>query len=504
MGEAAHHTEITIVGGGTAGWMAAAILAPFTAQGYRIRLVESEEIGTVGVGEATIPQINLYNQALGIDEDEFLRACKGTYKLGIQFVDWGQLGQRYMHAFGEVGRDVGIVGFQHYWHRARTLGTAGDLRHYSLNETAALGGRMQRGRLRTTDAIPPMPYAFHFDASLYARFLRGIAEERGAERIEGKIVDVTLDGETGNVASVTLDRGDVLTGDLFIDCSGFRGLLIEGALKTGYEDWSHWLPCDRALAVPCAHGEGPLTPYTRSTALDAGWQWRIPLQHRIGNGYVYCSSFLGDDEAASALLANLDGPALADPRPLRFSTGMRRKMWNRNVIALGLSSGFLEPLESTSIHLIQSGLQRLLRMLPKRSGTAAEAEEFNRQCVNEYERVRDFLILHYKATSRDDTPFWRHCAAMPVPASLAHKIELFRQSAHIFRTDDDLFTEVAWLQVMIGQGIYPERHHPLADGISADDLKSYMETWEALVSREAAQMPRHDDFIARRCASEAA
>lgn len=504
MGEASHHTEITIVGGGTAGWMAAAILAPFTAQGYRIRLVESEEIGTVGVGEATIPQINLYNQALGLDEDDFLRACKGTYKLGIEFVDWGHVGQRYMHAFGEIGRNVGIVGFQHYWHRARELGLAKELRHYSLNETAALAGKMQRGRLRTTDALPPMPYAFHFDASLYARYLRGIAESRGAERVEGKIVDVRLDGESGDVESVTLDGGEILTGDLFIDCSGFRGLLIEGALKTGYEDWSHWLPCDRAVAVPCAHGEGALTPYTRSTARDAGWQWRIPLQHRIGNGYVYCSSFISDDEAASTLLANLDAPALAEARPLRFVTGMRRKMWNRNVIALGLSSGFLEPLESTSIHLIQSGLQRLLRMLPRRSGTAAEADEFNRQCANEYERVRDFLILHYKATSRDDSPFWKHCAAMSVPDSLGHKVELFRQSAHIFRTDDDLFTEVAWLQVLVGQGIYPERHHPLADAISADDLKSYMDTWEAILGREAAQMPRHEDFIARQCASEAA
>jgi tryptophan 7-halogenase len=504
MADKVFHTEITIVGGGTAGWMAAAILAPLANDGYRIRLIESDEIGTIGVGEATIPQINLYNQALGIDEDEFLKATKGTFKLGIEFVDWGHVGQRYMHAFGDIGRDVGIVGFQHYWRRARELGLAKDLRHYSLNETAALAGRMQRGKLRTTDALPPMPYAFHFDASLYARYLRGIAEARGAERVEGKIVDVALDGESGNIASVTLDRGEVLTGDLFIDCSGFRGLLIEGALKTGYADWSHWLPCDRAMAVPCAHGEAPLTPYTRSAARSAGWQWRIPLQHRIGNGYVYCSAFLSEDEAASTLLANLDGAAIADPRPLRFVTGMRRKLWNRNVIALGLSAGFLEPLESTSIHLIQSGIQRLLRLLPRGSGTPAEAEEFNRQCANEYERVRDFLILHYKATTRDDAPFWKQCAAMPIPDSLAHKIELFRESAHIFRTLDDLFTEVAWLQVLVGQGIYPKGHHPMADSIDPDDLKSYLDTWEAILKREVGQMPRHEDFISRQCAAEAA
>lgn len=504
MADKAENGEITIIGGGTAGWMAAAILAPLSQQGYRIRLVESEEVGTVGVGEATIPQINLFNQALGIDEDEFLKATKGTFKLGIEFVDWGRVGQRYMHAFGEVGRDVGIVAFQHYWRRAHEAGLAKDLRHYSLNETAARAGRMQRGKLRTTDAIPPMPYAFHFDASLYARYLRTIAEARGAERTEGKIVDVALDPESGDVRSVELESGTKVGGDLFIDCSGFRGLLIEQALETGYEDWTRWLPCDRAVAMPCAHGQAPLLPFTRATARPAGWQWRIPLQHRIGNGYVYCSQFLSDDEAAATLASNLDGEALGEPRPLRFVTGKRRKMWNRNVIALGLASGFLEPLESTSIHLIQTGLQRLLRLLPRKSGTKAEAEEFNRQSAAEYERVRDFLILHYKATERDDCDFWKHCAAMDVPDSLKQRIELFRESGHIFRAPDDLFTEVAWLQVMVGQNIHPQRHHPMVDAITVDDLRSYLETWEAIIQREVAQMPRHEDFIARTCAMEAA
>ncbi len=497
------HTAITIVGGGTAGWMSAAILAPLREDGYRIRLIESEEIGTVGVGEATIPQINLYNQALGIDEDEFLRATNGTFKLGIEFVDWGRLGTRYMHAFGDVGRDIGIVPFQHYWHRARELGFAKDLGHYSLNETAALAGRVQRGRLRTTDALPPMPYAFHFDASLYAAFLRRLAETRGVERIEGKIVDVTLDGASGDVSSVTLDRAETVSGDLFIDCSGFRGLLIEGALKTGYEDWSRWLPCDRALAAPCANG-GEFTPYTRSTARAAGWKWRIPLQHRVGNGYVYCSEFIGDDEAASTLLGNLDGAAQAQPRPLRFTAGKRRKVWNRNVVALGLASGFMEPLESTSIHLVQTGIQRLLHMLPRGRGTAAEAAEFNRQTQAEYEHIRDFLVLHYTATERDDTPFWRHCAAMPVPDSLNQRIELFRDSGHIFRRDGELFTPVAWLQVLVGQGILPRGHHPMADSVSVDDLRSYLQTWEALLTREVRQMASQADFISNNCMAQAA
>jgi tryptophan halogenase len=498
------HTRLVIVGGGTAGWMAAAILAPLSEDGYSITLIESDEIGTVGVGEATIPQINLYNQALGIDEDEFLKATQGTFKLGIEFVDWWRQGHRYMHAFGDVGRNVGIVPFQHYWHRARALGLAKELRHYSLNETAALDGRMQRGKPRTTDALAPMPYAFHFDASLYARYLRGIAESRGAQRIEGKIVDVVQDGETGTIQSVTSESGASVAGDLFLDCSGFRGLLIEQTLGTGYEDWTQWLPCDRAQAVPCAHRTDDITPYTRSTAREAGWQWRIPLQHRIGNGYVYCSAFISDEDVSNTLLANLDGAAQAEPRQLRFTAGKRRKMWNRNVVALGLASGFLEPLESTSIHMIQSGLQRLLRLLPRGTGTPAEAEEFNRQSANEYERVRDFIILHYKASERDDTAFWRQCRDMAVPDSLAEKIELFREAGHIFRAHEDLFSEVAWLQVLIGQGVMPERHHPMADSVDRDDLESYMETWEALLLREVGQMPRHEEFIANRCAARAA
>jgi len=363
MSETAKDVTIVIAGGGTAGWMAAASFAQFLEAGYKLILVESEEIGTVGVGEATIPQIQLFNSALGLDEDAFLQATQGTFKLGIEFDGWQKPGQSYMHAFGAIGRDAGPTLFQYYWLRARALGKAKGLEAYSLNEMAARAGKMQRGKARTAQTLPDMPYAFHFDAGLYAAYLRRYAERRGVERIEGRIVDVALRGEDGHVEAITLDGGRQVAGDVFIDCTGFRGLLIEGALKTGYEDWSHWLPCDRAMAVPCANGGG-FTPYTRSAAREAGWQWRIPLQHRIGNGYVYCSRYLSDEDAAATLLANLDGTPLADPRPLKFTTGKRKQIWNRNVIAMGLSSGFMEPLESTSIHLIQSAISRIFKILP--------------------------------------------------------------------------------------------------------------------------------------------
>ena len=500
MADLTHHTSILVVGGGTAGWMSAALLAQFVPAGYRIQLVESDEIGIVGVGESTIPQINLLNQALDIDEDEFVKATQATYKLGIEFVDWTRPGSRYMHAFGAVGRDVGMVPFQHYWHRAEALGKAKDLLHYKLNEVAARALKMQRGKLRTSSALPEMPYAFQFDASLYARYLRGLAESRGVERIEGKIVDVEQDGENGDVTAVKLEGGRRVEADFFVDCSGFRGLLIEGALKTGYEDWSRYLPCDRAMAVPCASG-GEFTPYTRATARPAGWQWRIPLQHRIGNGYVYCSCFISDDEARETLLANLDGEPQAEPRPLRFTAGRRRKFWNKNVVSLGLAGGFMEPLESTSIHLIQSGLSRLVRMLPRGRGNPADAEEFNRQSTFEFERIRDFLVLHYTANEREGD-FWRQCREMELPDTLQHKIELFRAGGHIFREHEELFTEVGWLQVFIGQGVLPEAHHPLADTVSEADLESYIDTWEKLVAREVAQMPSHADFIARHCAAQ--
>ena len=492
--------RIVIAGGGTAGWMVAAACAHFLEDGFAITLVESEEIGTVGVGEATIPQIRLFNQALGLDEDAFLKATQGTFKLAIEFVDWYRLGHRYMHAFGDVGRESGLLQFQHSWALAYRKGLAKDLSAYSLNNMAALMGRMQRGPARTTKMLPEMPYAFHFDAGLYAAFLRKFAVARGVERIEGKIATVTRNGENGDVAALVMESDATVAGDVFIDCTGFRGLLIEQTLATGYDDWTHWLPCDRAVAVPCERA-GEFTPYTRSTARTAGWQWRIPLQHRTGNGHVYSSAHISEDEATATLLANLDGAATGDPRPITFTTGKRKQIWNRNVIAVGLASGFMEPLESTSIHLIQSAISRIMKMLPNRRIADVERREFNRQSDFEYERIRDFLILHYKATARDDSAFWRHCRDMAVPETLSEKIELFRANGHIFREHEELFTEVGWLQVMVGQGIIPEGNHPIADAISDGDLSEYMETLALLNGREAAQMLSHADFVAQHCRS---
>ena len=417
--------DIVIVGGGTAGWMTAAALSKVLGGAYRIRLVESDEIGIVGVGEATIPMIKLYNQALDLDENEFVRQTKGSFKLGIEFRDWGRLGDNYVHGFGKIGQDLGLVAFYHYWLKLHHAGKAAPLEDYSINTAACRHGKFMRAVTdRPNSPLADIAYAYHFDAGLYGQFLRRYAEARGVQRIEGKVVDVQLHAETGFVESVTLDRGERIEGQLFIDCSGFRGLLIEQALKTGYIDWTHWLPCDRALAVPCVNAAGGITPYTRSTARSAGWQWRIPLQHRIGNGYVYSSQFISDDEAAATLLANLDGKPLDDPRPLRFVTGKRRKFWSRNVIAVGLSSGFMEPLESTSIHLIQSAIARITAFFPHAGFNQADIDTFNAHSDFEFDRIRDFLIAHYHATERDDTPFWDHCRTMTIPDSLQQRLEL--------------------------------------------------------------------------------
>ena len=488
--------RLMIIGGGTAGWMAAACLRRFLPRDWSVRLVESDEIGTVGVGEATIPQIRLFNDALGIDEDEFLAATQGTIKLGIEFRDWTRRGHRYMHAFGAVGRGLGLVDFHHYWLRARTAGLAESLDHYSLNERAARARRMQRGAPRTSRYLLEMPYAYHFDAALYAAFLRRRAEAGGVERIEGRIGEVRLDPQRGDVAGVTLDDGRRFDGDFFIDCSGFRGLLIEGALASGYEDWSRWLLNDRAVAVPCAHGTVPQLPWTGATARDAGWQWRIPLQHRIGNGYVYCSAHIGDDAALDTLLSNLDGAAQAEPNQLRFVSGKRRRMWNRNVVALGLASGFMEPLESTSIHLVQAGISRLVKMLPSGAADPAVAAEFNRQSDFEWERIRDFIILHFKATERRDTPYWRDRAEMDVPDTLAAKIDLFRAQGLIFREHEELFTESGWLQVLVGQAVEPLRWHPLADSLEPAELAQFIAGISLTIEREVAQMENYDAFLA--------
>ncbi len=489
---------ITIVGGGTAGWMTAAALARFVPQNYQINLVESDDIGTVGVGEATIPQIHLFNGALGIDEWDFVRKTQATFKLGIEFAGWKEPGHSYMHAFGNIGQAAGLLPFHQYWARARKLGLAGDLQRYSLNELAARSMRMHRGRCSPN--MPEMPYAYHFDAGLYAAFLRQYAETQGVVRHEGRVASVERNGENGDIAAVTLTNARKVEGDFFIDCSGFRGLLIEQELGAGYEDWTHWLPCDRAMAVPCAPG-GDFAPYTRSTARRAGWQWRIPLQHRIGNGYVYSSAHISDDEAASVLLANLDGAALAEPKPLRFTTGKRRQMWKGNCLALGLSGGFMEPLESTSIHLIQSGISRFLAMLPSGRVKPAVIAEFNRQADFEYEKIRDFLILHYYVNGRVGEPLWDGCRSMAIPDSLAAKIELFRETALIFREHEELFTDVGWLQVLVGQGIEPDGWNALAENIPEAELGAMMTNIEAAYVGEARKMARHSDFVAANCAA---
>ncbi|MDR3388268.1 MAG: tryptophan 7-halogenase [Rudaea sp.] len=492
--------NIVIVGGGTAGWMAAAALSKVLGRACSIRLIESEEIGTVGVGEATVPHLKAFNNMLEIDEIEFVKKVQGTFKLGIEFRDWARLGDSYVHGFGTIGHDLGVLPFHQYWVKAFQSGRADDIGAYSLNTAAAPLGKFMASATDVPASSPlaNIAYAYHFDAGLYARYLRGYAEARGVHRTEGKIVDTVLRSDDGFVESVVLDSGEKVSGELFIDCSGFRGLLIEQALHTGYEDWTHWLPCDRALAVPCEN-VGALTPYVRCTALGSGWQWRIPLQHRCGNGYVYSSKYISDDEAAATLMKNLDGRALGTPRPLRFITGKRRKFWNKNVVAIGLASGFIEPLESTSIFAIQSGIVRLLSLFPERDFSAVLIDRYNAQCAFEFERIRDFIILHYKATERDDTPFWNHCRTMSIPAQLENTIRLFRDSGRFFRDADEMFAITSWVQVMLGQRIQPQRYHPVVDLLPDANLIEYIDGVKKVIAACVAAMPMHEQFIARFC-----
>ena len=491
--------RITIVGGGSAGWMAAAALATYVGTGTTIRLVESEAIGIVGVGEASVPHLRLFNsQWLGIDEADFVRRTQATAKLGIQFKDWGRIGDSYIHGFGAPGRSLGPLPFHQLWLKQRLAGKAGPIGDYSAQGLMAPLGKFAPGERNAAPDSPlaDIAYAYHFDATLYARFLRELAESRGVERIEGKITHVNQRAGDGFIESVTLESGQVVDGELFIDCSGFRGLLIEETLGTGYVDWSHWLPCDRALAVPSERVD-PVTPYTRATARAAGWQWRIPLQHRTGNGYVYSSRHVSDDEASATLLANLDGRALAEPRRLAFTTGMRNKFWNRNVVALGLASGFLEPLESTSIYLVQSGITRLLGLFPRRDINPLLAERYNRDTAAEYERIRDFLILHYHATARDDTPFWDACRTMEIPASLHEAIALFRADGRYLRQGEDFFALPNWVQVMLGQGIVPRSYHPMVDQMPEQRVAQHVDGVRAMLAHAVATMPTHQEWIAR-------
>ncbi|NHN39152.1 tryptophan 7-halogenase [Pseudomaricurvus alcaniphilus] len=488
--------SIVIVGGGTAGWMTAASLSNALQQGCKITLVESDDIGTVGVGEATIPPIRVYNQSLGIDENDFVRHTKGSFKLGIQFVNWGRQGHRYFHPFGTYGRQFDTVPMHQFWQQARAQRQAASLDEYCMAWAAGSAGRFAPPTPDPRNVLSTYEYAYHFDAGLYARYLRKYSEQRRVERIEGKVTNVNLDASSGFVESVQLAGGRELAADLFIDCSGFRGLLIEEALKTGYQDWTHWLPCDRAWAVPSERGE--FTPYTRSTAHVAGWQWRIPLQHRTGNGHVFSSNFMADDDARAILLDNLDGKPLAEPRMLRFVTGRRNQFWNKNVIAIGLSSGFMEPLESTSIHLIQAGIAKLLALFPDRDFDAVVIDEYNRIAINEYERIRDFLILHYHLTERDDSELWRYCANMEIPDTLQHKIEHFRRYGRLIPGEMDLFGNASWLAVHIGQLNLPQRSDPLLRYRNVD-AAAWLNKLRAAMAAAAQNLPTHQQYIDKYC-----
>ena len=496
--------KILIVGGGSAGWMAAALFSRLFRGLYDITLIESEAIGTVGVGEATIPAIKTFNALIGLDEADFMRRTQASFKLGIQFIDWDRIGSSYIHGFGVIGRDLEWLRCHQYWLKMRAAGRASDFAAYSINTAAALQNRFMRADpQRNGSPLGHIAHAFHFDAGLYAKYLRGLSEAAGVRRREGKIASIQLRPDDGFVQSVTMEDGAVEAADLFIDCSGFRGLIIEEAMKTGYEDWTHWLPCDRALAVPCARTE-PFTPYTRATARPAGWQWRIPLQHRTGNGHVYSSRYMDEAEAERILLSNLDGEQLAEPNRIRFVAGKRRQVWNKNCVAAGLASGFLEPLESTSLHLIQSVLTRLVRLMPDGGFDPTTIAEFNRQMDFEYERIRDFVILHYKATYRDDTPFWRDCRDMAVPDTLQRKMDLFRANGRVFREDDELFTEESWIQVFLGQGVIPAGYDPLVDVTPEAEIERFLNDVETVIGKCVAVMPSHADYVARVCAAVAA
>jgi len=491
-------TKVTIVGGGTAGWMTAAVLSQWLSQ-VEVRLIESDEIGTIGVGEATIPHIRNYIALAGVDPLKMISESKASFKLGIQFVDWGAPGERYIHGFGKIGRDMLWLHPHQLWLAARERDAAKvkHFDHYALNCVACLKDRFAFPDKRNPNSpLADFDYAYHFDASLFARFLRAESEARGVKRIEGRIVEVIQDSESGYVTGVRLNDGREVDGELFVDCSGMRALLIGGALGIGYEDWNQWLLCDRAQAVPCA-SVSPLTPYTRSTARKAGWQWRIPLQHRIGNGYVYASNLISDEEVTETLLANLDGEALADPRPVKFAPGRRLKAWEKNVVAIGLSSGFLEPLESTSIHLIQTGIHRLLAMFPATGFSAADVEEYNRQSRFEYEDVRDFVVAHYKVTRRSGDPFWDYVREMDVPDSLNERFELFRSSGRFFKHGAaELFAEESWVQVLLGQG-FEMRPDPVARFVADEELIGFLSDIAEVIEDVANELPDHGEFVSR-------
>lgn len=488
--------KVVILGGGTAGWMSAAMIKKLLGGAVDVELVESEIIGTIGVGEATIPPIKLFNNALGISEAEFLRETKATMKLAIKFENWQTVGESYYHTFGASGKSMAFCHFHHFLKKAGQLEDASHLWQYDLNYLCAEAGKF--AQINSKDSIFELPHAYHFDASLYAKFLRKFSENIGVKRTEGMVEHVKQCTESGYIKSLILKSGETISGDLFIDCSGFKGILIQEKLHTGYEDWSHWLQCDSALAVPSERFNKTL-PYTRSIAHSAGWQWQIPLQHRNGNGLVYSSSHYTHEQASDLLLSNLDSKALAEPKLIRFKTGRRRKQWHKNVIAIGLSSGFLEPLESTSIHLIQSAIIRLVHLFPHQGIDATIVKEYNQQSKLEFEQIRDFLILHYHLNKRTDSLFWQEMRTMEIPDSLSHKIEIFADSGRLFREQNDLFLDSSWLQVLIGQGVVPKDYHPIANSISEEKLNGMLKKIKAIKNEPLAKIPSHDEFLKSIC-----
>ena len=488
--------KLVIVGGGTAGWMSAALFSRMLGDQLDIELVESESIGIVGVGEATIPPIQRVNNVLDLDEREFMRETKATIKLAITFENWRVPGERYFHSFGAPGRSRPFCHFHHSWVRAQQLGDTSTIWDYDLNYHCATLGKF--AKLQVKDPVWDMLYAYHFDAALYGQYLRRYSEKNGVKRTEGLIKDVKVDPESGHVTTLVLESGEEISGDLFIDCSGIRGLLIKQALGTGYDDYGHWLPCDRAMAVPSERFAETL-PYTRAIAHSAGWQWRIPLQHRNGNGLVYSSRHYSDDEAADILLNNLESKAIDEPKIIPYRTGRTRKQWSRNVVAVGLSSGFLEPLESTSIHLIQSGIVRLISLFPHDGIRPDLVAEYNRQSRYEFEYIRDFIIMHYYLNERDDSQFWRDMRGMDVPERLTEKIRLFRETGTLVEDQLDIFLETSWLQVMLGQGVMPKDYHPLANLYSDEKLKEWLAAVKATKMQPLDQIPSHDEFLEAFC-----
>ena len=488
--------RIVIVGGGSAGWMAAATLADALRGSCHIELIESSVIGTIGVGEATIPPIRAFNQQLGLDENAFLASTAGTFKLGIEFTGWTRPGERYFHPFGRFGPDHDGVAFEQYWLRERARGHEVPIEEYSMSCAAAQAGRFNRPPNDPRQVLSGLVYAYHLDASLYAKYLRRYAEARGVRRTDGKVVDVRLRGENGFIEAVTLEGGQSLEGDLFIDCSGFRGLLLGGALGIEQEDWGHWLPCNSAVTVGSTAGT-QLSPYTQSTARAAGWQWRIPLQQRIGNGHVFCSEYMSEDEATALLLAHIDGDPIGEPRSLRFSSGLRRQPWTRNCVAIGLSAGFLEPLESTALHLVHSALTRLLLLFPDLDFEPKLAEQFNRATRAEYEWIRDFLILHYHAQQREE-PMWRRTRSMPIPESLRARIDHFRHSGRPIVDTAELFQKNNWLAVFLGQQVWPQRYHPLAE-VRGGDIPQFLAWVRTAVHETARALPTHREYLRRHC-----